>query len=105
MEWEQPKVRQERGSTGSSRKASVRTSLFYARDRKLLLAWHSGMNKYINSYVDGRKMTVIECVRTRPKWNPQDPGSSLFVGPYCRVLRATTTSYLAMARSYSTCSE
>lgn len=33
----------------------TRTSLSYTGDRKQLLAWHSGMNKYINSYVDGQK--------------------------------------------------
>lgn len=55
VEWEELKARQERGHTGRGRKARVRTSLSYAGDRKQLLAWHSGMNKYINSYVDGQK--------------------------------------------------
>lgn len=55
VEWEELKARQERGNTGRGKKARARTSLSHAGDRKQLLAGHSGMNKYINSYVDGQK--------------------------------------------------
>lgn len=79
VEWEELKARQERGNTGNTgrgKKARAGTSLSHAGDRKQLLAWHSGMNKYINSYVDGQKN---DCDRV---CEDKDPilVRSLFVG-------------------------
>lgn len=54
VEWEEQKWGN-RENTGKGRQARRRISLFYAWNKKPLLAWHSGMDKYIDSYVCGQK--------------------------------------------------